>query len=123
MGWVDNKNERLRAGQSIVAQVDRPAPPNTVYVPASAVLEDGQESVVFVKVPGDKARYALRHVLVLRRYSDRFLVYRDPRWAPEALWRSTTLKPLEPGEEVVVRSNLELRAALGDLKEKKTDEK
>ena len=122
MGWVDNPDEQLRSGQFITASIDRPAPPNTVYVPASAVLEDGQESVVFVKVPGEKDRYTLRRVVVLRRYSDRFLLYRDPRWAPGTLFKATKLQPLEPGEEVVVNSNLELRATLQDLQDKKENE-
>jgi cobalt-zinc-cadmium efflux system membrane fusion protein len=122
MGWVDNPDERLRSGQFISASVSRPAPPNTVYVPASAVLEDGQESVVFVKLPGDTDRYALRRVRVLRRYSDRFLLYRDPRWTPANFFATTKAEPINPGEEVVVQSNLLLRAALKDLQDKREDE-
>ena len=49
MGRVDNPGGRLRAGQFITATVELPPAAHEVVVPASALVEDGRDSIVFVQ--------------------------------------------------------------------------
>jgi membrane fusion protein, heavy metal efflux system len=99
MGFVDNPNGELRAGQFVTVTVELPPAPDEVVVPTAALLEDGRESVVFVQPDLKEPCFVLRHVKVLRRYHD-------------VVYLQDTLKP---GERVVVAGALELRAALEEL--------
>src|SRR5258708_13786676 len=49
-----------------ISTVDLPAPPNEVIVPASALVEDGRTSIVFVQPDPNETRYTLRRVSVSR---------------------------------------------------------
>src|SRR5262249_23936144 len=53
-GHIDNKDGKLRAGQFISAAVALPSPPDVVEVPVDAVVEDGQQCVVFVHADPEK---------------------------------------------------------------------
>ena len=58
MGWVDNRDGRLRAGQFITALVELPATDGEVVIPDTALVEDGAAIAGvrrqrFVRQPGD----------------------------------------------------------------------
>jgi len=111
MGVVDNSSGELRVGQFVTATVELPAPANVVSLPASALVEDGAASIVFVQPDPSKPRYVLRHVSVAMRLRD--VVYvRSELTGPE---RKKGLQALKPGEVVVTEGVLELHAALEDL--------
>jgi cobalt-zinc-cadmium efflux system membrane fusion protein len=50
-GYIDNPEERIRAGQYVSATVQIPPPEDVVEVPVDAVVEDGKYAVVFVQAP------------------------------------------------------------------------
>ncbi|HZT83337.1 MAG TPA: efflux RND transporter periplasmic adaptor subunit, partial [Gemmataceae bacterium] len=109
MGEVDNSQGKLRAGQFVTATVLLPPPPDTVAIPATALVEDGRESVVFVQA-GDGV-YAQRKVAVVKRLADTVLV-RSRVGAGE---EGRGISPLKVGERVVSEGAVELKAALEDL--------
>ena len=111
MGHIDNPRERYRAGQFITATVRLPPASGEVVVPAAAVVEDGQESVLFVETDPQQSHYRLRHVAVVRRMPKE--VYVRAEVTPEQSARG--LQPVRPGERVVAGSAIQLRAALDDL--------
>lgn len=105
MGYVDNPNDRLRAGQFILATVALPPDPGEVEVPTSALVEDGDECVVFVQPDPAQPVYSLRHVTIVRHTSTRAFVRGSGAKGPT----------LKAGDPVVSSGALELRAALRDL--------
>jgi cobalt-zinc-cadmium efflux system membrane fusion protein len=111
MGHIDNPRERYRAGQFITATVRLPAASEEVVVPAAAVVDDGQESVLFVQTDPPQSHYRLRRVAVVRRTPKE--VYVRSQLKPEEAARG--LQPVRPGERVVAGSAIQLRAALDDL--------
>jgi cobalt-zinc-cadmium efflux system membrane fusion protein len=111
MGHIDNPRERYRAGQFITATVQLSPASGEVVVPAAALVEDGQESVLFVETDPQKSNYRLRRVAVVRRTPKEVYVRSEVK--PEQSARG--LQPVRPGERVVVGSAIQLRAALDDL--------
>jgi cobalt-zinc-cadmium efflux system membrane fusion protein len=111
MGHIDNLRERYRAGQFITATVQLPPASGEVAVPAAAVVEDGQESVLFVETDPRQSHFRLRHVVVVRRTPKDVYVRAEVK--PEEAARG--LQPVRPGERVVAGSAIQLRAALDDL--------
>jgi len=73
-GQVKNPNDQLHAGQMITAIVDLPAEEDVVEIPTRALVEDGDESVVFVQDEADANRFTMRRVSVVRRHFDRVYV-------------------------------------------------
>lgn len=110
MGWVDNSNGILRAGQFIAAAVALPPPGNEVVVPASALIEKGGEDLVFVKTADDPV-FTQRRVSLSRRVGEQVCFHIDP---PEAAGQPD-VSGLKPGEEVVTSGAVELQQALTDL--------
>ena len=80
-------------------------------VQAAALVEDGQESVLFVETDPRQSHYRLRRVAVVRRMPKE--VYLRAEVTPEQSARG--LQPVRPGERVVAGSAIQLRAALDDL--------
>ena len=111
MGRVDNPGGRLRAGQFVTAVIDLPPSPNEAVVPASAVVEDGHESVVFVQPSAASPCYSLRRVAVTWRSPQE--VHVRSLLKPEELARG--LRPLAAGQRVVSNSAIELKSALDGL--------
>ncbi len=109
----------LSAGQFVRATVKLPPPPGVVSVPASSVVEDGQESIVFVRVDPKKDRYAMRRVRVVGRSGD--IVYIRSKLGPEDLKAGRS--ELRPGEWVVTQGPVELRAGLLEQEAKQQEEK
>jgi cobalt-zinc-cadmium efflux system membrane fusion protein len=114
LGKVDNSDNRLKIGQFVTATVQLPVPPNTVAVPTSALVEDGDESIVFVQPDSATPRYSMRRVLVAQRVGH--LAYVRTNLTAEEKERG--YQELKVGELVVTQRALELKAGLEDLQEK-----
>jgi cobalt-zinc-cadmium efflux system membrane fusion protein len=119
MGWVDNPEGSLRAGQFISATVEIPPPENVVSVPTSALVEDGRDSIVFVQPDAGKRIYVMRRVAVTNRFSD--VVYVKSVLTDAE--KREGLQELTPGERVVTQSALEMKAAVEDFQAKAKNEK
>jgi cobalt-zinc-cadmium efflux system membrane fusion protein len=107
-GRIDNPSGELLAGQFIKAAIEIPERQGVVEIPTRALVEDGKESVVLVRIDKQRYRYAPRRVLVWRRYHD-FTRVRSELSATE---REEGYEELHEGEEVVAVGALELKAAL-----------
>jgi cobalt-zinc-cadmium efflux system membrane fusion protein len=107
-GQVDNADSKLRVGQYVNVTVEVPTSPDEVEVPATALVEDGVESVVFVQPDPDKPHFVKRRVAVLRRGAD-VVTLRSGKNLPE------NCAPVQPGERIVVGGAVLLKDALGDL--------
>jgi cobalt-zinc-cadmium efflux system membrane fusion protein len=106
-GLVKNPNGQLHAGQFITAIIDLPPEPDVVEIPTRALVEDGEESVVFIQPEAQITRYIMRRVSVVRRNFDR--VYVRSRLTPEQ--KEKGLEELHVGERVLAAGALELKAA------------
>ncbi len=107
-GLVQNPNGELHAGQFITAIIDLPPEPDVVEIPTRGLVEDGEESIVFVKTDPQVNRFTIRRVSVVRRNFD--VVYIRSKLTDEQ--RSRGLEELHEGETVVAAGALELKAAL-----------
>jgi cobalt-zinc-cadmium efflux system membrane fusion protein len=111
-GYIDNKDNRLRAGQFVTASVTLPQVADEVSVPATAVVEEKGQTFVFVQPDAKKPVYEQRRVVVVRRGSD--TVHVRTRLTPEE--KRGGAQPARPGERVVTAGAIELKALLADLK-------
>lgn len=116
VGQVENPDGRMRAGQFITAEVKLPADPNEVEIPIAALVEDGQESIVFIQPDPAQPVYAMRRVAVAHR-SGNSAHLRGGRSLGQDGTASGKADPLQPGERVVVSGAVELRAALAGLQD------
>ncbi len=112
-GRVANPQGRLLSGQFITAVIDLPPRPDEVVVPTSALVEDGQDSVVLVQTDPKKPQFTRQHVAVVRRAQDHVSV--RSRLNPDQVRRGLT--PLRPGDRVGTSGVLELEGALRDLED------
>jgi cobalt-zinc-cadmium efflux system membrane fusion protein len=115
MGRVDNRRHDLEVGQFVTATVLLPAPRDVVSLPAQALDEDGESSIVFVQPDPTRPVYTRRRVVVTQRLGD--VIYVRSVLSEEE--RSRGLQPIHPGEHVVVRSVVELKATLEGLQAEK----
>jgi len=107
-GLVPNPNGDLHAGQFITALIDLPIEPDVVEIPTRGLVEDGDESIVFVQDDPEFNRFTMRRVMVVRRHFD--VVYIRSRLSDEQ--KSAGLEELHEGDRVVAAGALELKAAL-----------
>lgn len=107
-GSVANSDENLFAGQFITATIQLPPEPDVVEIPTRGLVEDGNESVVLVKVDPKQDRFYRRRVSVVRRFHD--VVHLRSRLTPEQ--KAQGFEELHEGELVVSAGALELKAAL-----------
>jgi cobalt-zinc-cadmium efflux system membrane fusion protein len=107
-GLVQNPNGQIHAGQFITAIVELPLEQDVVEIPTRALVEDGDESVVFVQPDPQVTRFKLRRIWVVRRTFD--FVYVRSRLTPEQL--KDGLEELHEGENVMAAGALEQKAAL-----------
>jgi cobalt-zinc-cadmium efflux system membrane fusion protein len=108
-GPVDNAAGRLHAGQFISAAIDLPGRPSLVAVPDSALVEDGDSSVVFVESDPDRYQFVRRKVSVRRR--DRTSVFIGVE--PTDDERQCGIDALRAGERVIIAGASELAAEIG----------
>ena len=69
-GRVENPGGELKVGQAVTVSLNLPPPPGEIELPADAVVEDGRESVVFVRPAGTDGRYVRTPVRVTSRFRD-----------------------------------------------------
>jgi cobalt-zinc-cadmium efflux system membrane fusion protein len=123
-GYIDNPEDKLRAGQFVSATVNLPPPPDVVEVPLTALAEDGKQSFVFVQPNPAEHRYTMRRVKVTHRFETSGFVRSrltpaEERLSPEeAAQGMQPCQPLKPGERFITSGVLELRAALEDKEAK-----
>ena len=103
LGHVENPDGRLKVGQSVSVTVELPPAAGEVELPATALVEDGKESVVFVQPDADRLRFVRRSVTVVRRLHDVAIVKDGP---------------VRPSDRVVTGGALYMNDALPDLPEK-----
>ena len=118
---MDNPGQRLRAGQYVAATVPIPPPAGVVEIPIDALVDDGQQSLVFVQTDAAKSQYTMRRVQVTNRFDQKVFVRSTPipkeeqltaREAEEGLLPKAAL---QPGERLLRSGVGELKAALLDL--------
>ncbi|HEY2253009.1 MAG TPA: efflux RND transporter periplasmic adaptor subunit [Planctomycetaceae bacterium] len=107
-GLVQNPNGQLHAGQFITAIIDLPREQDVVEIPTRALVEDGDESVVFVQPDPQVLHFKMRRVSVVRRTHN--FVYVRSRLTPDQLKEG--LEELHEGEHVMAAGALEQKAAL-----------
>jgi membrane fusion protein, heavy metal efflux system len=108
MGWLDNRDGRLRAGQFITATVDLPASGGEVVIPDAALVQDGSQCVVFVASNASGSEVTRRRVALITRGQDVAYIRSQP--TPQEMARHC--EPLKPGEWVVTAGTVELDGAL-----------
>jgi len=101
-GMVANKDGELKIGQFVTVAIDLPAPTGEWIVPVDAVIEDGRESVVFVKPDPAGEHYLRRQVHVTRRTRD-------------AIYVRAEAEGIRDGDRVVTSGALLLRDAMDAL--------
>jgi cobalt-zinc-cadmium efflux system membrane fusion protein len=122
-GHIDNPKGALRAGQFISATVDLLPPDDVVEVPMDALVEDGQQAIVFVETNAKKNQFTMRRVNVVYRFENSAFVScanlpKEKQRNPEEEQGLLPKEPLHVGDRVILRGAVELKAALLD---KKTD--
>ncbi|QVL32373.1 efflux RND transporter periplasmic adaptor subunit [Telmatocola sphagniphila] len=117
-GYVENPGLRLRAGQYVSATVPVSPPADVVEIPIDALIDDGNQSVVFVQMDPSKPIYTMRRVQVTHRYEKTVFVRSKPFPKDEQLTEKEAedgLLPreeLKPGERVVYAGTGELKSTL-----------
>jgi len=119
-GHIDNKEGRLLAGKMISAKVELPPPSDVVEVPTDAVVDDGQQAIVFVQTNAEKQYYTMRRVELVGRFDQTLFVRNKPftkteeRTAEEEELGMLPKRPLAPGETILRTGVGELKTALLD---------
>lgn len=101
-GSVANPDGSLKAGMAATVTVDLPPPQGEVEVPAEAVVEDGRQSVVFVRSAADPAQVTRHKVKVARRLRDVVYLAAEPGG-------------VRPGDEVITAGSLLLNEGMNEL--------
>jgi membrane fusion protein, heavy metal efflux system len=126
-GTIPNKDKVLRAGQYVTATIQLPPPKDVVEIPASAVVDDGKQTVVFIQHDENKPQYTMRRVMVTHRYDNKVFVRswlseQEQKLTPEE--QDAGLMPKKPlllGERVLTAGILELKKELEDREADKVD--
>jgi cobalt-zinc-cadmium efflux system membrane fusion protein len=111
-GYIGNPEGRWRAGQFIIARVTLSAPSGVLVLPAGAIVEEGQQTFVFVQPDLKKFFYEQRRVAVVRRSQD--VVHIRSQLTPEQ--ERQGFQTVRVGERVVTAGAVELKAILEGLK-------
>jgi RNA polymerase sigma factor (sigma-70 family) len=111
-GWVDNHAGRLVAGQFITASIPLPAVRREAAVSTSALVQEAGKEYVIVQPDRGKLQYTPRQVLVLRR--DRQMAH--IRMQPTPAEMKQGFQALLPGERVVIRSAVEVKGMVEELR-------
>ncbi len=110
-GWLDNPNGQFRVGQFITATIELTVPMGVVMVPETAVVEEGNESYVFVALDTALTRVMRRRVAVRRRSETGFLLAANPT----ATEREQGCEAMNLDEMVLVTGTVELSGAWHSL--------
>ena len=101
-GTVANPNGSLRAGMYITVTIEMPSPRGEVEMPAEALIEDGRESLVFVRSSSDPSSITRHRVKVVRRNHD-------------AVYLLANASGIRAGDEVITSGSLLLNEAMNEL--------
>ena len=119
-GHINNKEGRIRGTQFASATVELPPPKDVVEVPTDAVIDDGQQSIVFVQTDAAAQHYTMRRVELTNRFDKTVFVRSRPFahgeeiTSEEAEMGMLPKRPLLPGERVLESGVGELKTALLD---------
>jgi cobalt-zinc-cadmium efflux system membrane fusion protein len=119
-GHLDNKEGRIRGTQFASATVELPPPKDVVEVPTNAVIDDGQQSIVFVQTDAEKQNYTMRRVELTNRFDKTVFVRSKPFAKGEELTPEEAelgmlpKQPLLPGDRILESGVGELKIALAD---------
>ncbi len=108
MGWVDNRDGKLRAGQFITALVELPAAKGEVVIPDTALVQDGAQCWVFVASDSTGSAVTRRRVSLASRGQDVAYIRTQPMPPDQA----KGCDGLKAGEWVVTAGAIELDGAL-----------
>ena len=112
-GHIPNRDGLLRAGQFITATVELLPPQDVVEVPISAIVEDGNESVVFVQPDAKQPVFTMRRVEVTNRFDHTAYVRSTPLNKGEKVnGKQTGKEALREGDRVLTAGVLELKTVL-----------
>jgi cobalt-zinc-cadmium efflux system membrane fusion protein len=117
-GYIINNGGKLRSGQFISATVELPPPEDVVEVPIDAVIDDGQQSIVFVQTDPLKQHYTMRRVQLTNRFDTTAFVRSKPFTKDEELTAADLelgmlpKEPLRPDERIVLSGVGELKAVV-----------
>ena len=119
-GYIDNSEEKLRAGQLAGASIRMRPPTNVVEVELTALIEDGKFSYVFIQADAEKQLYTMRRILVKQRFDRTAYVWSELtseqcKLSPEEeKLKIPPPQPLVVGDRYITSGALELRAALDE---------
>jgi cobalt-zinc-cadmium efflux system membrane fusion protein len=115
----DRDEWALRVGQFITAAVELDAPPGVVSLPASALDEDGEDSVVFEQPDPGRPVFRMLRVVVTARTQDTVYV----RSVLDEAQRKKGLRAIRPGDRIVTSGVVPLKATLEDLRSRQQEKK
>src|SRR5262249_3496521 len=104
----ENPGRQLRAGQYVTVTVNLPPAPDVVEIPAEALIDDGEQAIVFVQPDPDKHEFKMRRVQVTDRLDGKVMVRSSPipqaerLTAEEAKSGLLPKEPLRLGERVLL---------------------
>jgi cobalt-zinc-cadmium efflux system membrane fusion protein len=104
-GSVQNADGRLKAGQFITATIELPADPTLVAIPATAVVDDGATSTIFVQGEGEDMEFKRRKISIAKRTSSAALV----RGEPPAQERAAGVEGVKVGEKLLALAPVDER--------------
>ena len=108
MGWLDNRDGRLRAGQFITAAIELPVTDDEVMIPDTALVEGADSGTVLVASDESARQVTRRKVALVARGPDVAYV----RSVPCDADAKRGCCALQPGEWVVTTGAVELDGAL-----------
>ncbi len=104
IGTVKNPGRKLLANQFVRADVGIPVERGVVEIPSNAMIDAGNECIVYVRVDGSKPTFHRRRVNVVQRYFD--VIYVRSELTDEQ--KQNGLQAIQPNEMVVAGGLLEL---------------
>jgi cobalt-zinc-cadmium efflux system membrane fusion protein len=119
-GYITNKQAKIRGGQFIKAAVEQPPPDDVVEIPIDAMIEDGQQCVVFVVTDEARQQFTMRRVELTNRFQNTVFVRSKPFAKNESLSDEEKelgmlpKEPLRPGESILQSGVGELKAVVLD---------
>ena len=111
MGWVDNPDGHLRAGQFVTARIPLPPPKDELAIPSSALVDEGGRPFIFLQPEAKETTYARQAIAVARRAGATVFVRGDPSPAEQ----QAGARPLRAGQRVVSSGTVQLAEALRGL--------
>jgi membrane fusion protein, heavy metal efflux system len=117
-GYVDNSQGLLHGGELVEATVSIPTAADVVEVPSECVIDDAQQSTVFVQKDPPKANYTMQRVDVVARFEKTALLQSKPLAKRNRLSAEETdlgllpIEPILPGTRLVQSGVRELKTIL-----------